>query len=613
MDINTQIKEEIELEEEWIAIMNSEIPEEFLCSEEKETLVPAMDSDIQIDTIIKFLKVVHPWLNSDAYTEKAVELRAIARKEGLYARPLNLYRLDAKGINYLRKWLKELNGQPFCLYWSIRTLDPKIKKGTITKENALFTQNLVLDLDHCSSKQYNTYLNTLENVGLIPSVVVFTGHGYQLTFHLSTSIDKEDLISKILDMLYIKGINHIDLSTWDRPRVMRLPATRNNKNWTTGESIETELISTTECTYTLKNIVEAISKIPNVNTVEDLRAFKSKKPNKQIEGQHTLEDIESVEYSYESVDEHKEPISIEVKLVDIAAGLEDRYSFINTNMLIEPVKRMLSNTPDGFKNKVMMFLIPYFKNSMGYSKSTILEIMEEWVKTAENSKELNVVKEVNRLYSYEFNGKYGTYADLARKFGYIETFYRDNTVKIPQTFINSFTKLTDGAVRIYLAMLTQNKLFGTKEFTKVDIQDCANISERTLERDIKCLVKEGFVDKVKTNRRLGEKYLYYINVFAFTTEQDKGFILIDTALVRTMINDRKIALTPGEMKVYTYLVVLNGLGKIIYPSRTNIADKVDKTVTAITKITNSLEEKGYIAKRIEKHGNISKNIYRLNL
>lgn len=68
-------------------------------------------------------------------------------------------------------------------------------------------------------------------------------------------------------------------------------------------------------------------------------------------------------------------------------------------------------------------------------------------------------------------------------------------------------------------MKLEERLESIKEFTKLDIQRIANISERTLERNIKDLVNMGYVCKKKKNRRISEKNIYYINpYFSYTTE-----------------------------------------------------------------------------------------------
>ena len=85
-----------------------------------------------------------------------------------------------------------------------------------------------------------------------------------------------------------------------------------------------------------------------------------------------------------------------------------------------------------------------------------------------------------------------------------------------------------------------------KELTKEDIQKYADISERTVERNMKDLVSMGYVCKRKENRRLGEKYIYYINPYFSTIE---GYTMIENSLVKLMLQE----LTDGESKLYIYL------------------------------------------------------------
>lgn len=570
--------------------------------------VPILNSDELVkarNTLVHFLSAVHPWLFREKFNLYAVEIRPVSRDKdgGLFHRPLHLWHIDKQSIEYLDKFLNVINGKPYCLYWGIRPCNVKkinSKSGCMDANSVTVSQNIVLDFDHCLSVDFTTYMDRLQQIGIVPTVSIFSGHGYQVTIHLNDTLESEEPIRDVLKLFYIKGFP-VDLVVFDKPRVMRTPGMWNCKNWKEGKIVRTELISITKTKYYISDIIQRLSALPDVQTL----------PEQQKDKQLYINIVQTIQKPTEPIHPVQRPVQIVQAPIDVVR-LAQRYDFVNVSLFPQPVQRMLSNTRDGFKNKVLMFLIPYFKNSLGYSKDVIIQIMEEWAKTAEGES-LNMSKEVSRIYKYNYNKKTGVYtSELAAEFGYLDFMKKENVIRIPQTFLHDYNKITDGAVRIYLAMLLDMHLTSNVEYTYKDVAEVANVTVLTVKRSIQSLVDVGFVDKIKRNRKKSEVYILRVNLYKLNTATDQGFVLLDTSLLNQMLFDSRRPLTATEMKVYVLLSVLNGIGATIYPTRQYIADKICKTPSAVTKITNSLSKKRYISKNTLWHGKIPKCIYRLN-
>ena len=100
----------------------------------------------------------------------------------------------------------------------------------------------------------------------------------------------------------------------------------------------------------------------------------------------------------------------------------------------------------------------------------------------------------------------------------------------------------------------------------------------------------GYICKRRENRRLGEKYIYYINPYFSTIE---GYTMIENSLVRLMLKE----LTDGESKLYIYLCKMVGSSKNeCWSSQKYIAKNIGKTQQGVSLITDKLSEKRYIKK-----------------
>ena len=301
-----------------------------------------------------------------------------------------------------------------------------------------------------------------------------------------------------------------------------------------------------------------------------------------------------------------------VKLKIKIENTKSHYPMISDfDKLPDPVKKMLTETPQGLRNQTIMFLVPFFRNTLGLNIQTIKQIMVVWGEhcTPKMTQEA-VETDVDRIYKKGFKGGFGKYTvELRKAYGYLEfnKYTRNNKIIIPNAIFNDFDVISDGAIRIYLSMKLAKSLDDLKELTKEDIQKYADISERTVERNMKDLVSMGYVCKRKENRRLGEKYIYYINPYFSTIE---GYTMIENSLVKLMLQE----LTDGESKLYIYLCKMIGSSKNeCWSSQKYIAKNIGKTQQGISLITDKLSEKRYIKKTtLITDDNIKVCTYNLN-
>lgn len=561
----------------------------------------------QLNKQIKFLRAIYPWLSEDNFQDGAIELRPIKRdKEAKYVKSYNTWRLEEKDINSLREFLKLINGQGYCLYYSLFTFDytktSGKKKGKINSDNALYTSVLAMDFDDMNWNEFQLEKQKLVSLG-IETIDIFTGHGFQSIILLKEKVYDKEIIKKFTELLISKGFK-VDGAIVDCARVFRMPYSFNCKsldikNKHFGEGIKpTTDVNWTEKRYNLVDVFKALNKLPTV--IEQSNVLT------ELDINTTKTEPVTIEEKKVQLDKIKEIKNIKIE------NLNSIYKdLIDVEKLPEPIQKMLQGSQSGLRNKVMLFIIPFFRNSVGLNIQTIKGILTIWGSLCNPSlNKEHIEKETDRIYKYGFKGQQGKYSEELRKaYGYLEfnKFTRQNKILIPNSIFDDFDVINDGAVRIYLAMKLTEQIEGIKEFTKQDIQQSANIVERTLERNIKDLVAMGYICKRRSNRRQGEQYIYYINPYFSSVN---GFTMLENILVKSMLNE----LTDGEMKLYSYLCMMIGNSKNdCWASQKYLAKKIGKKgQNAISMMTDNLQLKKYITKKTIDKDRVKHCIYNLN-
>ncbi|NOU53736.1 hypothetical protein HN020_02820 [Brevibacillus borstelensis] len=576
--------------------------------------------DKQVEKQVRFLKAVHPQLADEHWNEGRVELRPVKRDPNLkdYLRSFGSWHLGEKDVAELKKFLQQLNGKGVDLYFSAFAFDfgmdvfkkdgAKYERGKVNAENALFTSILAADFDGIIEEQFLSEKQRLLDLD-IETIDIFSGHGWQSIILLNHRVTDKGILKKFTELMTTKGFK-VDSAIVDAARVLRMPYSFNtkalDKKTKYYDPINPKIIATTdhfwtERRYHVTEIFEKLNRLPDVIvqshplTDVDVKAI----PTASLNSTERKAEKEKVKREIE-----------EVKQIKVET-LKAVYNMLDLERLPEPVQKMLAGSQEGLRNKVMMFIIPFLRNALGLSIQTIKEILAIWGERCSPSLDVDfVLGEVDRIYGMGFRGKHGKYTEELRKaYGYLEfdKYTKKNKIIIPNEFFEDMSTLSDGAVRIFLAIKLGESLDGVKNFSKADIQKYAQVSERTMERNIKDLLSKGHVCKRRGNRRSGEGHVYYINPYFNSVA---GFTMLENATVKLMLSD----LTDGEMKLYCYLSkIVGGSRAECWTSQKYLANKIGKKGhDSISKMTGSLHEKGFITKKtIEKNG-VKHSVYNLN-
>lgn len=573
----------------------------------------------QAKKLVKFLKAIYPFLEDENWNDAVIELRPIKRAPGKlnYLKSYNTWHLKEKDINALIKFMSMLNGNPYCTYFSgftfyyeqeVLKADGKAyMRGKVNNTNSMFTCILPADFDGISAEEFEKSKQRLLDLG-IETIDVFTGHGFQSHILLNHRVKDKDIFKKFTELMFSKGFK-VDPAIVDSARVLRLPYTfnckaldKNQKDYYDAENpqiFETATISWTEKRYDLIDIFGKLQTLPD--------AVAQTRPLTEIE-------IKSIPTAAIHIIAEKKTRAQEIKEVTSIKieSLKDVYSMLDLKKLPEPVQKMLSGTQSGMINKVMFFLIPFLRNTLGLNIQTIKQIMSCWAELSGKDTKF-ITAEVDRIFKMGFRGKHGKYtSELTKAYGYLEfknDVNLDNKIKIRNSiFGEKFAAISDGSIRIYLAMKLDEKTNKSQEFTKKDIQTIAKISERTVERNMKDLSSQGFVSKRRSNQKRGDEYIYYLNPYFGSTE---GFTMIEGLTIKSMINE----LTDGEMKLYSYMRFMVGKEstKSCWPSQKFLAEKIGKKSQGVISVmTDNLTKKGFIIKITSEQNGIMHSVYNLN-
>lgn len=574
--------------------------------------------EIQAEKQIRFLKAVHPQLADTHWNEARVELRPIKRDPDLkdYLRSFGTWHFSEKDAVVLKRFLQQINGKGFDLYYSAFAFDysmevykkdgVKYEKGKVNAENALFTSILAADFDGITAEEFQSEKQRLLDVG-IETIDVFSGHGWQSVILLSHRVSDKEILKKFTELMTAKGFK-VDSAIIDAARVLRMPYSFNckalDKKTKYYDPVNPQIVATTdhfwtERRYHVTEVFERLNSLPDV--------IKQSDPLTEVELMTiATAPLSNLERKAEKKDAKKDIEIVEVKQVDVEY-LKTVYSMLDFERLPLAVQKMLAGSQERIRNKVMFFIIPFFKNKLGLNIQAIKQILVLWGERCRPALDADyIIKEVNRIYKMGFPANFGKYtAEMLKAYGYLVTdeyLIRDQ-VKIPNAFFDYFNVLPDGAVRIYLSIKMAAEIKDKKEFTKMDIQYFSNMSERTVERNIKALVEKNMVSKRRSNRRKGEAYVYYPTPYFSTGE---GYTSFGNALVDKMLKE----LTDGEMKLYCCIRYKAGYQEeSFWASQKHIADEIGKTQQGVSLLSDNLDKKGFLKKITEDNGKIKHSRY----
>lgn len=504
---------------------------------------------------------------------------------------------------------KGINGNAYCLYYSSYTFDNNMEinskqKGKINNKNALFTMILPADFDSIGEDEFQRQMTVLHEIGL-ESINIFTGHGFQSLILLDSAVYDCQLLDRWTSLLLKKGFT-VDPSLRDAARVLRMPFSFNckgfdksNKYFLEGNeiAIPTFVTSSTDKRYNWQDVFSRLQSLPDVdsNTVEIKAEIKNVYNDNQIcfshEPQAYQGQTKETNISYEK---KKEAVVIDYPMIH------------NVDNFPDSLIKMLYRTEYGLRNDTMLFLVPFAKNSLGMDIPSIQQVMTVWGQRCIPQLSADFVEsEVNRLVAYDFKGKHGLYTKkMAEKFGYFDfsQFKRDNKVKIAQTLIDSMAIMSDSSLRIYLSLLLNNT-----ECRNYRIEDICRISgykKRAAYRYVHELESLKFLIKKRACKKKGESYEYYLSPYI----RNYRFVLLENSTLTLMLQQ----LSDSELKLYCYLCSVVFSYKKIWMSQNHLADKIGKSQSTVSLLTDNLMKKGFIMKKTYRKQNILHCVYNLN-
>lgn len=576
---------------------------------EIDNLIPLSELQLQeqLSTIVGFLSEVHPSLIADGKSFKpCIEIRPVYRGEGrnyILKRSFNLWDLSEKTKNLLYAFLQRHNGQPTCLYYSVFSYDnvteavtakgEKAKPGKITSSTALYTNEVALDFDNIDYGEYIKLITQFESMG-IHAIWVFSGHGYQAHILLEEDLYDKTVLKRVVYKFRAKGFD-CDPACIDPARVMRLPGTFNCKCLLPDSPYDE--LEPPHCTieqdsvhrYSLEDIFAALDKLPTVSPEDEavFEASTGKKEAARTTGKAPV----------------SQPVASEDEK-DVVSVRRIEYPYLSNYELPEALSKMLAYTPLGYRNKVLGFMIRFFKNYLRMSKEDIQEVCTIWAREAcspaYSSEEF--AGDFSRL--YKMNGlSYDT--AMAQKFGIIDfsqlVTLRKRDISISSLFFADLSKLDGKTVRLYLAIKMLEHI--EKPATMEELCNLLGVSDRALRPTLKDLCASGHGYMTKANRRLGIPYTYHTHRLY---SPHKGYVSFSYNDIRAYVTElyEGNARGNGELKLYLFMrykffkgdvfMSQNNLGKNIGVARNTVSEIAyrlqDKHFLKITKIRRGFAE-----------------------
>lgn len=556
----------------------------------------------QLQAILDFLRVVHPSLERTDGFRPAVELRPVLRgiekngKESFpLTWPLNLWSLDDSSRERLETFLKRHNGQHTCLFYSVFTYqNRKNNTSHISTETASFTEEIALDFDHIGEAGYQTLLRRFEGIG-IRALWVASGHGYQCHILLDKPVHDKSILETFVNVFRQKGFG-CDPHCTDAARVMRLPGTLNNKCFVE-DSLALERTSPPVCRivsavterYSTDDIMSRLGALPDILmagqqeimagfTEEKERGGERKPPRKTGARPEPAGDDETV-----------------IRHID--------YPYISEFEMPEAVERMLAHTPQGYRNKVLGFLINFFRQNYKFGHERCYEILKLWSEVAcEPPYTASEFESDFKRFFYNYRGLPYDSA-LAKQFGVIDfegfiTLRKKNYVFIPNRFFQSFAVMDGHLIRVYLAikMLEHTGVDATQDA----IAEILGVTKRTVITCLPQLIQMGHCYRTEGVRRAGIPNTYHTSHISSVKDGYMSLSYNDLHVFVHELNGAGTTTKAGaDLKLYLYFRWKFYTGEV-YMSQNKLGKNLGLTRSAIGKATKRLEEQHFI--KIEKVG-----------
>ena len=544
----------------------------------------------QMDTIVRFLSLVHPTLSDKSDGTACVEIRPIGRGTYNYrlSKPFCLWKFDETSLFLLKTFLENHNGNGYCLYYSVFNFDYEKKaftkagkvaqKGRITVDTARYVNEIAIDFDDIQEEEVVGYMKTLEDIGVYP-LWTKSGHGYHAHILLNENLWNKTVLFRLVYLLRSRGFM-ADTHCIDAARVFRLPGTYNYKGYKEDEEKDfplCEIVKESDIRYNVNDIVNKISELPIISEADYEIYSKVEVENiQEITNEDTTREEEEKEKEKEKSSESNEDFCFQSLI---------NYPELVQSCLPDAVIKMLNRTPEGYRNSACGFLMKYFKDYYKLSREDIYSVLLRWSKEACDPP-FNIDNDFDRLYN---SGGLNYDTALSQKFGYIDfTVVKDkSTVWIPNAFFKSFSTLSGQAARMYLAI---KKLEHYKKTTSLEnIMKVLDVSHTPTARNtVKELIENNFVYTVKGAKKNGVPNTYFTQKIINISEGQTRFSYNDIA---AYVGD----LNGNELKLYTFMKYKCARTGECFMAQRNIGKATGLKQSSVCGIIKTVAEKEYIA------------------
>ena len=429
----------------------------------------AEEQQKQLDTIVEFLKLVHPSLLTE--NSECVELRGLARDYDsvpfhLRQKSFFTWHLEEKDRTIMEKWLNSRNGFPLCLYSSFYSFDyhnqPYTKagrpaqKGKVTVAGAMYTEERPLDFDACDLATMTEYDRRFSEYGIQP-LWLYSGHGYQAHILLNERVSDQNIMKFLVHLLKAKGFTHVDPKCVDAARVMRLPYTYNCKCFEKsskhlGERSAPPLCQVVKMSterISVKQLTDAINRMPIEDMEEYIKALSIRDGFQNNPPDSMPSDAPLPSPAAPDQSEKKATV-----VRQLPAYPEALIKKMSVPEFPEPIRKMLTCTKQGCRHDSLAFLLHFLCYFLGFAAKETRTILKLWNQGACEPPLENFDKEVSA--AWPGYGKYDL-TKIARVFGYVDlkgymAVKSRTEISIPTDLIDNPKKYGCESICPYIAM-----------------------------------------------------------------------------------------------------------------------------------------------------------------
>lgn len=550
--------------------------------------------------------------------EHCVEIRPLMRKANIKGKHdvaiknFHLWRADSETKERFTEWINsDIRNQGCCLYISVYCFDSAIKVQkengqlyrayTINKHNQLYTRVMVVDLDHISEDENARFDGTMNKLGIPYQSIQTSENGFQKRFYLEDQVEDSYALSTLAKLLINKGFK-VDPKVINRGQVVRLLGSVNNKVFSPKHKRDSQfavkLVKDTNEKIAFKDLINRIASLPDCQY-----------PKYKNIGISNIKEAVAIKK------DNFKPIAYycEDTFVDHYKDIIPSHYF---DSIQKPIRFMLTDTDEGYTDAVIMFIIPYFKNTLKLSFEQTKAIMDKWA-------EINNYAETDkyeRIYYTDYKKGFGAYTtELQERYGSLvfnknyDTIIKinDDTANLkPNVFGNDiYPDLDKTALKVFIGFLFEYKASNKLTWEFSEIMEYNNISKPTATKSLKELVAKDFVSCKTYFKGSGKENDYTLlkTYIALKTERRIEFTLSEL--------DRMFSKLKGnEIKVFMYMkyLVLKSSDAIFYGNQCDIAEEIGIDQSRVSRILTALNKKRFInIDKVKTKDGLESNSYTL--